>query len=88
MLLECRNRFREISMDFVLFIVVFIALWFLFYCKLSLLPMARLRQAVMSIGKTSEMIREYLLEIADCAVAVIAAALIASVVVWYVTLFQ
>jgi hypothetical protein len=83
-----RHRFRDISMDFVLFIVVFIALWFVFYCKFSLLPMARLRQAVMSIAKTSEMTREYLLEIVDCAVAVIAAAVIASIAVWYVTLFQ
>lgn len=75
-------------MELVLFIVVFVALWLFFYCKFSLLPTARLRQTVKSMGGISERTREYLLEIANCTAAVIAAALIASAVVWYVTLFQ
>lgn len=74
-------------MDFVLFIVLFVALWFVFYRKFSLLPAARLR-TIPSLRSMNRMTREYLLEIANCAVAVIAAALIASVTVWYVTLFQ
>ena len=74
-------------MEFVLFVAVFIVLWLLFYCKVSLLPAARLR-TIPGIRKMNRMTREYLLEIANCAVAAIAATLVASITVWYVTLFQ
>jgi hypothetical protein len=74
-------------MELVLFIVVFISLWLLFYCRFSLLPMAGLRTAMSVVGMSS-MTREYLLEIADCAVAAIAALLIASIAVWFVAQFQ
>jgi hypothetical protein len=74
-------------MDFILFIVVLIGLWFVFYCRLGLLPIARLR-TIPGIRSLNEMTREYLLEIADCAVAGLAAALIALVAVWCVAIFQ
>jgi hypothetical protein len=74
-------------MELVLFIVVFISLWLVFYCRFSLLSMTGLR-TVLRIFGLNAMTRKYLLEIADCAVAVIAAMLIASIAVWYVTLFQ
>jgi hypothetical protein len=74
-------------MDLILFIVAFVSLWFLFYRRFSLLPAARLR-TMPGIRTMNRMTREYLLEIANCAVAGIAALLIASITVWYVTLFQ
>jgi hypothetical protein len=74
-------------MDLILFVLVLIVLWYLLYRKFSILPVARLR-TFPGLRNLSGMTREYLLEMANCAVAGIVALLIASVTVWYVTLFQ
>jgi hypothetical protein len=74
-------------MDLILFILIMAVLWYFFYRKFSILPAARLR-TFPGLRNLNGMTREYLLEIAHCAVAGIAAILIASIAVWYVTLFQ
>ena len=73
-------------MNYIFFVAVFVALSAIFHIKLNPDPSSRQRQAVVTTGDMQ--IRNVLREIANGIAAVIAAALIAAIAVWYVTLFQ